>query len=53
MNNKSHFICSLAKSAIRIAGCLLLLLKFDFLTFGLTFLVAEALGVVEEMVDNR
>ena len=55
MNDKGHFYVSLAKSAIRILGCILAMLFYDQglkIIIG-SFLVAEILGVAEEVFDKR
>ena len=45
---KKHFYFSMAKSGIRIAGCLALLGMWDLMLFGLAFLIAEVIGIAEE-----
>ena len=47
--SKGHFYVSLAKSAIRIVagGCLI---AGNLLMAGVCFIMAEVLGIVEEMV---
>jgi hypothetical protein len=47
--SKSHFYVSLAKSAIRIIAGVCLILG-NFVLAGIGFVVAEGLGVVEEIV---
>lgn len=53
MNSKGHLLISIAKSIIRIGSCTASLVfgMFSILVAG--FLVAELLGVVEEIVDKR
>jgi len=47
--SKGHFYVSLAKSAIRIgAGCWLM--QGNVLMAGVCFILAEVLGIVEELV---
>jgi hypothetical protein len=47
--SRGHFYVSLAKSAIRIgAGCWLM--TGNFLMAGVCFILAEVLGIVEELV---
>ena len=47
--SKGHFYVSLAKSAIRIgAGCWLM--QGNFLMAGVCLILAEVLGIVEELV---
>lgn len=53
MGCKDHFVLSLWKSIIRIAGCIACLFTKDILILALFFLFAEALGIVEELVDKR
>jgi hypothetical protein len=47
--SKGHFYVSLTKSAIRIVagGCLI---SGNFVFAGIGFILAEVLGIVEEMV---
>lgn len=47
--SKGHFYVSLAKSAIRIAAGVALIYG-SFLIAGVLFIVAEILGIVEELV---
>lgn len=46
--SKKHFYISLVKSGLRIIGCLLLLKPY-ILGFGIMFLIAELLGIAEEL----
>jgi len=46
---KFHFYVSLAKSAVRIAGCVAALAGFGITWLALAFLVAELLGIAEEL----
>jgi hypothetical protein len=46
---KGHFYMSLAKSAIRIVGCVFLI-QGNFVVAGLMLLGAEGLGIAEELV---
>lgn len=47
-NSNSHFWISMVKSVIRIgAGCALLM--SEFVISGLLFILAEILGIVEEL----
>ena len=48
---KGHFIISIVKSAIRIVGCLALIFTGSLFAAGVTFLIAEVLGILEEIVD--
>ena len=47
--SKKHFYISLVKSGLRIAGCIALLGWKDIGLFALAFLVAEILGIAEEL----
>ena len=47
--SKGHFYISLAKSAIRIVGCVFLI-QGNFVIAGLMLLGAEGLGICEELV---
>jgi len=48
-NAKWHLIISLAKSILRV-GAGFYLITGDFLMSGVMFIIAEALGIVEELV---
>lgn len=52
MNSKWHLYISLIKSWIRIIGCVVGI-KWGFGWLAIMFLVAEVLGIVEEVGDNR
>ena len=47
--SKKHFYISLVKSGLRIVGCIALLGWHDIGVFALSFLVAEVLGIAEEL----
>jgi hypothetical protein len=47
---KGHFYVSLAKSAIRIAAGISLIWPQNIILAGVFLIVAEALGVLEELV---
>jgi len=47
--SKTHFYVSLIKSGIRMYGCIALLSCQGINQFALAFLIAEVLGVVEEL----
>jgi ABC-type Fe3+-siderophore transport system permease subunit len=53
MNSKWHLITSLIKSAIRIGACVLALKRKDVQVLAIGLLMAEALGVLEEVGDKR
>lgn len=52
MNDKGHFYISLAKSIIRIGGCAYGLIKGKVKPVALMFLLAEGLGIAEELADR-
>lgn len=47
--SKKHFYISLVKSAVRIAGCIAVLMGSGIFWLALAFLAAEVLGIVEEL----
>ena len=53
MNSKWHFYVSTAKSLIRMMGCVWLMLTGNMIAFALAFMVAELLGIIEEVGDER
>lgn len=53
MNSKGHFLISLAKSIIRIAGGAFAIKNSDIRLLAMALIIAEILGIAEEMVDNR
>ena len=53
MNSKWHLIVSFIKSAIRITGCVVGMLCESIHLLALFFLLAEVLGVLEEVGDMR
>ena len=53
INSKGHLYLSLAKSVIRIAGAAVGIGKNSVAWVAGSFLVAEILGVAEELVDER
>lgn len=53
MNSQGHLVCSLVKSIIRIAGALAVLDIKSIEILAGCFLVAEILGVIEELLDKR
>lgn len=46
---KGHFIASMVKSGIRIAGCYFLITQ-QFVMAGVMLAVAEFVGILEELV---
>ena len=53
MNSLGHLVVSIAKSAMRIVACIYSLLDVTVWPLAVGFLVAEILGIVEELVDKR
>lgn len=53
MNSKGHLYISLAKSVIRVIGGMISLAKKSIVPLALGIIVAEAGGVLEELVDER
>lgn len=53
MNSKWHLYISVVKSIIRIASCVISVFahKFEYLAIGLG--IAEGLGILEEIKDER
>ena len=47
--SKKHFYISLVKSGVRIAGCLSVLLGANIIWLAGGFLLAELLGIAEEL----
>lgn len=52
MGSKGHLIVSLIKSIIRIVAGIFLL-PTPYLVVGVLFILAEVLGILEELVDKR
>lgn len=53
MNSKGHLYISLAKSAIRVIGGIITLVTCSVIPLAVGVAVAEAGGVLEELVDER
>lgn len=53
MNSKGHLYVSIAKSILRILGCVLSIVKARLDFICILFLLAEILGILEEIVDKR
>ncbi len=53
MNSKGHFFISLAKSAVRVIGGIITLVKCSIIPLAVGVIVAEVGGVLEELVDQR
>lgn len=48
--SRGHFYVSIAKSSLRMAGCIGSLINGTVTPLAVAFLFAEVLGVIEEMV---
>ena len=48
---KMHYYISLVKSGVRIAGCVVAILFQSITILAISFLVAEILGILEEVID--
>lgn len=53
MNSKGHLLISLAKSIIRFAGSIITFATGDCMILAISFMIAETLGIAEELVDKR
>lgn len=53
MNSKGHLFISLAKSSVRILGCILGVMYGSFIPLAVCFGLAEVGGIAEELVDRR
>lgn len=53
MNSRGHFLMSLAKSVIRMCGGAIALRNGDVKILAFAIIVAEILGIGEELIDNR
>lgn len=53
MNSKGHLFISLAKSAVRVIGGIVTLVKGSIIPLAIGVIVAEIGGVLEELVDQR
>lgn len=53
MNSQWHLYISFAKSIIRILSCVASLFTRDFGYLAAGFIVAEVLGILEELKDER
>lgn len=53
MNSKWHLYISIFKSFLRILGCVLSIALSNWLVLAISFLIAEILGVLEELKDDR
>ena len=53
MNSKGHLFISLGKSAVRVIGGIVSLVKKSVIPLAVGIIVAEVGGVLEELVDER
>ncbi len=53
MNSKAHLAISLIKSGIRVIGCCLAICYGSLVVLASALLLAEFLGVLEELFDKR
>lgn len=53
MKDKSHFISSIIKSCLRIVSCIYLMYTWDFIWFACGLVMAELIGIGEELLDER
>lgn len=53
MNSKGHLFISLAKSVIRIVGGCASVMCKSINVLAISIVLAEVLGVLEELVDKR
>jgi hypothetical protein len=53
MNSQWHLLISVAKSITRISGCVVALIYKEWSLLAISFLIAEVLGVLEEVKDER
>ena len=53
MNSKGHLIISLGKSAVRVIGGIVSLVRKSIIPLAVGIIVAEVGGVLEELVDER
>ena len=53
MGSLGHFLVSLGKSILRIGACIWAAVSKDIAVLAIGFLIAELLGILEEIVDKR
>lgn len=53
MNSKGHLFISLGKSAVRVVGGVVSLVRKSIIPLAIGIIVAEVGGVLEELVDER
>lgn len=47
--SKKHFYISMFKSAVRIGGCVAVIVGANVMWLAIAFLLAEVLGILEEL----
>ena len=53
MNSLGHLLLSVVKSVLRICACVLGIYSRSVVPLAWGFMAAEALGILEELVDKR
>lgn len=53
MNSLGHLLISISKSILRIGSCIYTLYTGTITVMAIGFLIAEILGILEELVDKR
>ncbi len=53
MNSKWHLYTSIVKSLLRIGGCVVAAATMNWVYIAIFFFLAEWLGIVEELGDER
>jgi hypothetical protein len=53
MNSRWHLIISNLKSSIRIISAIFSIVYFNWLIIAYGFIIAEILGIIEEIGDKR
>ncbi len=53
MNSKGHLFISFTKSAVRVIGGIITLVKGSIIPLAVGVIIAEIGGVLEELVDQR
>ena len=48
---KMHYYISLVKSGIRVAGCVVAVVLQSITLLAISFLIAEVLGILEEVIE--
>ncbi|MFA5558814.1 MAG: hypothetical protein WDA59_05065 [Methanofastidiosum sp.] len=53
MNSKWHLYISIGKSLLRMIGCVIAIVTNHWMPIAVFFFVAEGLGIMEEIKDER